>query len=170
MLVLASTPFSRWNNKCYLCVCACGVNENQAAMKDVIPYSFESDLEIYVRCVIIFKVKYDATNFLEKNRDTLSPDIIQVLRSSGKESALMNEQTKKRNKGNDLKGNEKRFRTILTWRPAWTVCLTRSNNSCVENCFGVRNSLNWLSSFFLTDNRLVRTLMQHPLARSGLLL
>lgn len=38
-----------------------------------------------------FKVKYDATNFLEKNRDTLSPDIIQVLRSSGKESALMNE-------------------------------------------------------------------------------
>ena len=54
-------------------------------MKDVIPYSFESDLEIYARCVIIFKVKYDATNFLEKNRDTLSPDIIQVLRSSGKE-------------------------------------------------------------------------------------
>lgn len=45
------------------------------------------------------RVKYDATNFLEKNRDTLSPDIIQVLRSS--------------------------------------------------------------------DNRLVRTLMQHPLARSG---
>ena len=70
-------------------------------MKDVIPYSFESDLEIYVRCVIIFKVKYDATNFLEKNRDTLSPDIIQVLRSSGKDSALMNEQTKKRNKGNE---------------------------------------------------------------------
>ena len=60
-------------------------------MKDVIPYSFESDLEIYARCVIIFKVKYDATNFLEKNRDTLSLDIIQVLRSSGKESALMNE-------------------------------------------------------------------------------
>lgn len=86
---------------CYLCVCAYGVNENQAAMKDVIPYSFESDLEIYARCVIIFKVKYDATNFLEKNRDTLSPDIIQVLRSSGKESALMNEQTKKRNKGNE---------------------------------------------------------------------
>ncbi|XP_022785174.1 myosin-IIIb-like isoform X2 [Stylophora pistillata] len=45
------------------------------------------------------RVKYDATNFLEKNRDTLSPDIIHVLRSS--------------------------------------------------------------------DNRLVRTLMQHPLARSG---
>ncbi|PFX28944.1 Myosin-IIIa [Stylophora pistillata] len=44
------------------------------------------------------RVKYDATNFLEKNRDTLSPDIIHVLRSS--------------------------------------------------------------------DNRLVRTLMQHPLARS----
>lgn len=40
---------------------------------------------------LFFKVKYDATNFLEKNRDTLSPDIIQVLRSSGKESALMNE-------------------------------------------------------------------------------
>lgn len=60
-------------------------------MKDVIPYSFESDLEIYARCVIIFKVKYDATNFLEKNRDTLSPDIIQVLRSSGKESGVMNE-------------------------------------------------------------------------------
>ena len=60
-------------------------------MKGVIPYSFESDLEIYARCVIIFKVKYDATNFLEKNRDTLSLDIIQVLRSSGKESALMNE-------------------------------------------------------------------------------
>lgn len=60
-------------------------------MKDVIPYSFELDLEIYARCVIIFKVKYDATNFLEKNRDTLSPDIIQVLRSSGKESGVMNE-------------------------------------------------------------------------------
>lgn len=28
------------------------------------------------------RVKYDATNFLEKNRDTLSPDIIHVLRSS----------------------------------------------------------------------------------------
>lgn len=46
------------------------------------------------------RVKYDATNFLEKNRDTLSPDIIHVLRS--------------------------------------------------------------------TDNRLVRTLMQHPMSRSGI--
>ena len=34
--------------------------------------------------MLIHQVKYDATNFLEKNRDTLSPDIIHVLRSSGK--------------------------------------------------------------------------------------
>lgn len=34
--------------------------------------------------MLIYQVKYDATNFLEKNRDTLSPDIIHVLRSSGK--------------------------------------------------------------------------------------
>ena len=33
-------------------------------------------------------MKYDATNFLEKNRDTLSPDIIHVLRSSGKEFVI----------------------------------------------------------------------------------
>ena len=36
------------------------------------------------RCLLISQVKYDATNFLEKNRDTLSPDIIHVLRSTGK--------------------------------------------------------------------------------------
>ena len=31
---------------------------------------------------VIFQVTYDATGFLEKNRDTLSADIIQVLRES----------------------------------------------------------------------------------------
>jgi myosin heavy subunit len=29
------------------------------------------------------QVFYDATGFLEKNRDTMSPDIIHVLRTSG---------------------------------------------------------------------------------------
>ena len=42
-----------------------------------------------VNFVLIFQVKYDATNFLEKNRDTLSPDIIHVLRSSGKEFVIL---------------------------------------------------------------------------------
>ena len=40
-------------------------------------------------CMLIYQVKYDATNFLEKNRDTLSPDIIHVLRSSGKEFVII---------------------------------------------------------------------------------
>ena len=39
--------------------------------------------------MLISQVKYDATNFLEKNRDTLSPDIIHVLRSSGKELVIL---------------------------------------------------------------------------------
>ena len=39
--------------------------------------------------MLIYQVKYDATNFLEKNRDTLSPDIIHVLRSSGKEFVII---------------------------------------------------------------------------------
>ena len=39
--------------------------------------------------MLISQVKYDATNFLEKNRDTLSPDIIHVLRSSGKEFVIL---------------------------------------------------------------------------------
>ena len=39
--------------------------------------------------MFIYQVKYDATNFLEKNRDTLSPDIIHVLRSSGKEFVII---------------------------------------------------------------------------------
>lgn len=39
--------------------------------------------------MLIYQVKYDATNFLEKNRDTLSPDIIHVLRSSGKEFVIL---------------------------------------------------------------------------------
>ena len=39
--------------------------------------------------MLISQVKYDATNFLEKNRDTLSPDITHVLRSSGKEFVIL---------------------------------------------------------------------------------
>ncbi|XP_078345595.1 myosin-IIIb-like isoform X2 [Oculina patagonica] len=65
-------------------------------------YERPKENDVYPSFVIVHyagRVKYDATNFLEKNRDTLSPDIIHVLRSS--------------------------------------------------------------------DNRLVRTLMQHPLSRSG---
>ncbi|XP_044183508.1 myosin-IIIb-like isoform X2 [Acropora millepora] len=48
-------------------------------------YEQPKETDVYPSFAVVHyagRVKYDATNFLEKNRDTLSPDIIHVLRSS----------------------------------------------------------------------------------------
>ncbi|KAJ7354826.1 TRAFAC class myosin-kinesin ATPase super [Desmophyllum pertusum] len=70
--------------------------DNRPVSRYVSPEKFHKNIEcphyekpkendVYPSFVIVHyagRVKYDATNFLEKNRDTLSPDIINVLRSS----------------------------------------------------------------------------------------